>query len=141
MNQKIEEIRGLRDQKRVLYNEKNAIGDKIKAIELEREQILKNLPNNKDLQDPVKIQAKIAELEKRYETTSLAPQEEKKLIAETKRLKDSVQNAVNAQEIRPKLDVLYQQRKAVNDKINELKPSLELKEDEIDALRKQLSDD
>lgn len=92
----------------MLYNEKNAIGDKIKAIELEREQILKNLPNNKDLQDPVKIQAKIAELEKRYETTSLAPQEEKKLIAETKKLKDSVQNAISAQEVRPKLDILYQ---------------------------------
>lgn len=64
--------------------------DKIKALELEREQLLKNLPNNKDLQDPVKIQAKITELERRYETTSLAPQEEKKLIAETKKLKDSI---------------------------------------------------
>ncbi len=55
MNQKIEEIKGLRDEKRILFNEKNLIGDKIKAIELEREQILKNLPNNKDMQDPVKI--------------------------------------------------------------------------------------
>lgn len=55
LNQKIEEIKGLRDEKRILFNEKNLIGDKIKAIELEREQILKNLPNNKDMQDPVKI--------------------------------------------------------------------------------------
>jgi hypothetical protein len=55
LNQKIEEIKGLRDQKRMLYNEKNAIGDKIKAIELEREQLLKNLPNNRDMQDPAKI--------------------------------------------------------------------------------------
>ena len=141
MNQKIEEIKGLRDQKRMLYNEKNAIGDKIKAIELEREQLLKNLPNNRDMQDPAKIQAKIAELERRYETTSLAPAEEKKLIAEIKRLKDSVQNAINAQEVKPKLDVLYNSRKSVNEKINQLKPTLEERESEIDAIRKQLADD
>ena len=55
LNQKIEEIRGLRDQKRDLYNQKNAIIEQIKVIELEREQILKTLPSNKDLQDPVKI--------------------------------------------------------------------------------------
>ena len=125
LNQKIEEIKGLRDQKRMFYNEKNAIGDKIKALELEREQLLKNLPNNKDMQDPVKIQTRISELERRYETTSLPPQEEKKLIAEIKRLKDSIQNAVNAQEVRPKLDVLYNSRKAVTEKINQLKPALE----------------
>ena len=118
LNQKIEEIKGLRDQKRMLYNEKNAIGDKIKAIELEREQLLKNLPNNRDMQDPAKIQAKISELERRYETTSLAPAEEKKLIAEIKRLKDSVQNAINAQEVKPKLDILYSSRKSVTEKIN-----------------------
>lgn len=141
LNQKIEEIKGLRDQKRMLYNEKNAIGDKIKAIELEREQLLKNLPNNRDMQDPAKIQAKIAELERRYETTSLAPAEEKKLIAEIKRLKDSVQNAINAQEVKPKLDVLYNSRKSVNEKINQLKPTLEERESEIDAIRKQLADD
>lgn len=93
------------------------------------------------MQDPVKIQARINELDRRYETTSLPPQEEKKLIAEIKRLKDSINIAAAVQEIRPKLDILYQQRKTVYEKVSELRPALEAKEVEIEQLRKQLSDD
>lgn len=52
-----------------------------------------------------------------------------------------MQNAISAQETRPKLDILYQQRKAVNEKINELRPTFEAKELEIETIRKQLSDD
>ena len=37
LNQKIAEIRVLRDKKKDLYNHKNAIADQIKVIELERE--------------------------------------------------------------------------------------------------------
>jgi chromosome segregation ATPase len=141
LNQKIEEIRGLRDQKRDLYNQKNAIIEQIKVIELEREQILKTLPSNKDLQDPVKIQAKIDELEKRYKSTSMALQEEKRLINDIKKLQESMSSARKVQEMRPRLDVLYGQRNKFSELINALKPSLEAKELEIETLRKQLNDD
>jgi len=72
MNQKIEEIRVLRIKKKDLHNKKNAIMDKIKIIELEREQLLKILPQSRELQDPVKIQVKIDDMERRYNTTTMS---------------------------------------------------------------------
>ena len=59
------------------------------------------------MQDPEKIQAKIAELDRRIERTTMPPAEERKLIAEIKKLKESIPNAIKAIEIKPKLDELY----------------------------------
>lgn len=71
MNQKIEEIKVLRMKKKDLHNKKNAVMDKIKIIELEMEQLKKILPQTKELQDPAKIQVKIDDMERRYNTTTM----------------------------------------------------------------------
>lgn len=51
------------------------------------------MPDRRDDQDPAKIRVLIADYEKRYETTTMSPQEEKKLLANIKRLKEQIPNA------------------------------------------------
>jgi hypothetical protein len=59
---------------------------------------------------------------RRYETTTLKPQEEKKLLAEIKKMKDSIPDALTLIEIKPKLDNLKAQRKVVLDSMSTLWP-------------------
>jgi len=90
--------------------EKDTVQEKINTLDLEKEQLLKNLPKNKEMQDPTKIQEKIAEMEKRFQTTSMALADEKKIMAEIKKLKESIPNVQKAIDVKPKLDALYEHR-------------------------------
>lgn len=47
--------------------------NQINALQAERDQLRKTLPDFKDGQNPEKIQAMIDEMQRRYETTTLKP--------------------------------------------------------------------
>ena len=78
---------------------------------------------------------------RRFETTTLkGPNEEKKIIAEIKKLKESIPNAEKLVQIKTKLDILYAQRKEINEKMSALRPEIDAKEGQIEAVRKELED-
>lgn len=57
-------------------------------------------------------------MERRYETTSLSQQEEKKILADIKTLKGTVGSAEKLIEIKPLIDNLYAEKKAIREKLN-----------------------
>ena len=57
-------------------------------------------------------------MERRYETTSLSLQEEKKILADIKALKGTVGSAEKLIEIKPLMDNLYSEKKAIVEKLN-----------------------
>jgi len=75
---------------------------------------LKVLPPRREDQDPNKIRQNVEDMQRRYETTTLKnPQEEKKMLADIKKLKDSLPNAERLLQIRPSIDAIYEQKKGV----------------------------
>ena len=82
----------------------------------------------------------IEEMHRRYETTTLKPQEEKKILADIKKLKEGIPNAVRLLELKPKIDELYGQRNEINEELNKLRPLIEVKNAEIEKISKELDD-
>ena len=83
----------------------------------------------------------IEDMNKRFETTTLKnPSDEKKLLAEIAKLKASIPQAERLAEIKPVLDSLYDQRKAVNEKVSAIKDKIEAQETEVEAIRKELEE-
>jgi len=76
-------------------------------------------------------------MQKRYETTTLKPAEEKKMLADMKKLKESIPFANRLLEIKPAMDALYEQRKVLQSSINVFKGEIDSKSAELDAVRKE----
>ena len=70
----------------------------------------------------------------------MKPQEEKKLLADMKKMKEGIPNAQRILDLKPKIDALYDQRNQINDQLNKLKPLLDAKHGEIDKISKELDD-
>lgn len=130
----------LRAEKQQLQAQKEKIMEQINSLQHERDQLRKTLPDTKDAQNPEKIQEMINELQRRYETTTLKNQEEKKVLADIKKLKEGIPNALRILELKPKIDGLYEQRNALNEKLNKLRPLIDTKHAEIDKINKELDD-
>ena len=80
-------------------------------------------------------------MQRRFETTTLkGPSEEKKFLADIKKMKESLPSAERIIEIKPIIDGLYAERKAINEKLNVIKAEIEGKEAEIEAVRKELEE-
>lgn len=109
-------------------------------LQHERDALRKTLPDNRDAQNPEKITTLIEELQRRYETTTLKPQEEKKILADVKKLKEGIPNAIRLLELKPKIDELYAQRNEINEELNKLRPLIDVKHAEIDKISKELDD-
>ena len=67
----------------------------------------------------------IDDMQRRYETTTMKSQDEKKMLADIRKMKDSIPNATRLLEIKPQIDALTKERNVLNDKINSLKPAIE----------------
>lgn len=112
----------------------------INSLQHERDSLRKTLPEGKDFQNPEKIQTMIEEMQRRYETTTLKPQEERKILADIKKMKDGIPNAQRIIELKPKIDELYDQRNSINEELNKLRPLINAKHEEIDKISKELDD-
>ena len=62
------------------------------------------------------------------------------MLADIKKLKDSLPNAERLLQIRPSIDAIYEQKKGVQEKLNVFKAEIEVKEAEIEKVRKELED-
>lgn len=76
-------------------------------------------------------------MQRRYETTTLKAGDEKKIMADIKKLKDNIPAAKRLQEIKPIIEELYAQRKEVSGKIGALKTEIESKSLEVDLVKKE----
>jgi uncharacterized coiled-coil DUF342 family protein len=112
----------------------------INSLQHERDNLRKTLPDSKDFQNPEKIQTMIEDMQRRYETTTLKPQEEKKILADIKKLKDGIPNAQRLIDLKPKIDELYDQRNSINEELNKLRPLINAKHEEIDKISKELDE-
>lgn len=137
---KIEELKAIRDKKNVLEGKKNDLTDKINDLIHERDTLQKSLPPGKDNQNPERIQQLITESQRRYETTTLKPVDEKKLLADIEKMKKSIPNAKRLGELKPVIDGLYDERKQVYDQLTVFKKEIETKSGEIDKVRKEQDD-
>lgn len=138
---RIEELKSIRDKKKILENQRQAITDKINALTAERDSLQKSLPSGgRDVQNPAQIKKTIEDMQKRYETTTLKPQEEKKMLADIKKMKDSIPQAERLLEIKPAMDALYDQKKGFNEQIAAFRNEIDSKSAEIDSVRKEQDD-
>lgn len=140
LNQKREEMKQLKEIKNKYLTEKESVMEQINNLTHQREQLKKTLPDSRDGQNPEKIQELISQMEKRYETTTLKPQEEKKILADIKKLKEGIPNAQALLDLKPKIDELYTKRNEINEKLAEVRPQLDAKKAEIDKISKELDD-
>lgn len=62
------------------------------------------------------------------------------MLADIKRLKDSIPSAARVLELKPLIDALYDQRKQINEKMNVVRKDIETKEAEIEKVRKELEE-
>lgn len=108
---RIDELKGIRDQRNELEAQRNKLTDKINTLQAERDSLQKLLPQNRDQHNPVALKKAIEDMQKRYETTTLKPAEEKKMLADIKKMKDSIPTAERLLEIKPAVDALYDQKK------------------------------
>jgi len=76
-------------------------------------------------------------MQRRYETTTLKAGDEKKIMADIKKLKDNIPAAKRLQEIKPIIEELHAQRKEVSGKIGALKTEIESKSLEVDLVKKE----
>lgn len=134
---RIDELKAIRAQKNEIETQKNKISDKIEVLQAERANLQKTLPQKREEQDPINVQKVIEDMQKRYETTTLKPAEEKKMLADMKKLKESIPFANRLLEIKPAMDALYEQRKVLQSSINVFKGEIDSKSAELDAVRKE----
>jgi uncharacterized coiled-coil DUF342 family protein len=134
---KIEELQGLRAEKKAINEQRDALSHKIETLQAERDSLQKSLPPGKDNQNPEFLLKTIEELNRRYETTSMKPQEEKKVMADIKKLKDNIPNAKRLLEIKPLLDKLFEQRKEVSKQFGAIRDEIDTKSASLDAVRKE----
>jgi chromosome segregation ATPase len=95
------------------------------------------LPENRDQQNPEFIRKNIEELQRRYERTTLKPQEEKKIMADIKRFQASIPDAEKLLELKPKITALLNQKQPIHEQINALKAEIESKSKELDQVRSE----
>lgn len=79
-------------------------------------------------------------MKKRYETTSLSKDNEKKIINEIKYLKTTLTFAQQLEDLKPTIDALYTKKKEIREELNKFKEQIAEKETEIEAVRKQFED-
>ena len=80
LKQKIDAVVEVKNKKRSVQEQLNAINDKLGLLEQERQQLRKLL--HREHQLPAKIKEEIEKMQKRFETTTLSPSEEKKMMTE-----------------------------------------------------------
>lgn len=134
---KIEELKSVRGQKKELEAEREKVNDKINALQTERDNLQKTLPNGRENQNPENIRKTIEDMQRRYETTTLKPAEEKKMLADMKKMKESIPNAQRLIELKPIIDKLYESRKDLGNKIHALRDIIDSKSAEIDEVKKE----
>ena len=62
------------------------------------------------------------------------------MLADIKKLKDSIPNAERVLDLKPKIDELYAARKVIFEKLNVVKAEIETKESELESVRKELEE-
>lgn len=78
LKDKVDDMKGVKNQKRDLQDRINAISEDIAYIEDKKNSLKKSM--HRDYTNAKAIESALAEMQKRYETTSLSNQEEKKII-------------------------------------------------------------
>ena len=138
LNTKVEDIKRSRDRKKDLLNKMDNIMDQINNLEAERQTLRKQL--SKEYTTPEEIKKAIEDYNKRYETTTLNNAAEKKIISDIQFLKKSLPYAEQLLTIKPKIDKLYDQKKAYRDELNVIKDEIQGKSAELDKVRKEIED-
>lgn len=92
---------------------------------------------HRDYKTPEEVQAAITDLQKKYETTSLSKEQEKKTINDIKFLKTSLPFTVKYIEAKPQLDKLREKRSEIKDQQQKYKDEIQAMNAELDEVRKQ----
>ena len=92
---------------------------------------------NRDFTKPAEIQAHLEDLQKKYETTSLSKDSEKKIINEMKQLKMSLPNAIKLHELKPEADKLYEKRNVLKEELSIYKAEIIALSTDLEGVRKQ----
>lgn len=139
LGQKIEAVKEVKDRKRKLAALMTETSNKITKLDEERQLLLKDL--QRDFTNPAKIEEAINDKQRRFETTTLkSANDERAILNEIKKLKASLPSALKVQELKPKIDKLYEQKKETRDQLNALRDEIEIKEKEIESVRKEIEE-
>lgn len=129
-----EALKKLRDEKGALIDQKKAIRAKMDAIRNQGDKLAKD---RKDARQNIRfsnleaINAEIAKLQKRQETTSMSLSEEKKLIKEMDALQASKKLVADLKSKETDLEDVKEQRKSLSQQIGS-------KDKEIDAVQREI---
>lgn len=131
----IEEVKKVRSQHREHLDKLNALKDRQRELEAEKNSLNKNIPRNyhtvKDLQEAIK------DKQMRYETSSIANTEEKKLLKEIDALKKAIPDMKKWELLEPELAKIKEKKKAINKDLDVVKKILDEKNAKIDSAKQQ----
>ena len=129
----IEEVKKVRSQHREHLDKLNALKDRQRELEAEKQSLVKNIPRNyhtvKDLQQAIK------EKQTKYETSSIANTEEKKLLREIDALKKAIPDMKKWELLEPELAKIRDKKRAINKDLDVVKKILDEKNAKIDSAK------
>ena len=79
-------------------------------------------------------------MQKKYETTSLSKENERKTISDIKYLKNSLPNAIKIQEMKPEIDKYYEKRNGLREELSKYKDQIQALSTDLEGVRKQQED-
>lgn len=76
-------------------------------------------------------------MQKRYETTSLSKELEKKILSDIQYYKKAIPMVEKLLSIKPEIDKLYDKKKVLREELNLIKEDITSKETEIEGVRQE----
>lgn len=117
----IEEVKKIRNEKRGKLERMNELKQRQQTLDQERQAILKNVPRN--YQTYEEVEQAIKEKKKKYETTSLKPNDEKAILKDIDTLQKVLPEMKKLTVIEPELKKIKEERKKISadlDIVNQL---------------------
>ena len=108
----IEDVKKVRAQHREQLDKLNGLKDRQRELEADKAAVLRNIPRNYHTEED--LQHAIQEKQQRYETSSMANADEKRLLREIDALKKAVPDMKKLAQIEPELASIREKKKVIN---------------------------
>ena len=135
INEQGDEIKKYRAERRGHLDRMNALKDRQRTLEGQKQSILKNIPRGSNYRDEQEMAKAIKEKQTKYETSSMSNQEEKALLREIDQLKKALPDIKALSKIEPELQAIREEKKKISGALDIVKRVLDDREEKIQGVK------
>ena len=135
INEQGDEIKKYRAERRGHLDRMNALKDRQRTLEGQKQSILKNMPRGSNYRDEQEMAKAIKEKQTKYETSSMSNQEEKALLREIDQLKKALPDIKALSKIEPELQAIREEKKKISGALDIVKRVLDDREEKIQGVK------